>query len=122
MAVEAGDLRRTYMEAIRSHVCRVCLDSRDDGRCSLSGSACAIESHLPEVVEAVLATRSLRMDEYYDAIQARVCSGCAHQNAAGTCNERDARECALQTYLPFVVDAVEAVERPAHAAAEACCA
>lgn len=110
MADETDDARRPYMDAIRRHVCSVCLDSKDDGSCSLTGRVCAIEAHLPALVEAILATRSRRMGDYYDAVQAQVCPGCRHQDQAGLCMLRNAGECALETYLPLVVDAIETVE------------
>jgi hypothetical protein len=110
MADEAWDeAKRTYMEAIRRHVCSVCLDSKDDGSCSLTGRVCAIDAQLPALVAAILATRSRRMDDYYDAIQGQVCPGC-RQDQAGRCALRDAGDCALATYLPLVVDAIETVE------------
>jgi hypothetical protein len=109
MADETDDARRIYMEAIRRHVCSVCLDSKDDGSCSLSGRVCAIEAHLPRIVDAILATRSRRMDDYYDAIQAQVCPGCRQQDQAGLCMLRNAGDCGLETYLPLVVDAIETV-------------
>jgi hypothetical protein len=117
-----GEKRRLYMEAIRRHVCSVCLDSRDDGNCSLTGRVCAIEAHLPGVVEAILATSSRRMDDYYDAIRAQVCSGCQHQGEGGRCALRDAGDCALETYLPLLLDAIEDLDRPACADAAGCCA
>jgi hypothetical protein len=123
MADEVRDqTSRTYMEAIRRHVCSVCLDRKDDGSCSLTGRVCAIEAHLPGLVKAILATKSRRMDEYYDAIRAQVCSGCQHQGEAGRCALRDAGDCALETYLPLLLDAIEDVDRPACAEAAGCCA
>ena len=122
MVQETDGARRAYMAAIRRHVCGVCLDARDDGSCGLSGRVCAIEAHLPRLVDAILATNSRRMDEYYDAIQAQVCSGCQYQEEEGRCVLSARGDCALETYLPLVVDAIESVDKPAVAAAEACCA
>jgi hypothetical protein len=107
------------MEAIRRHVCSVCLDSKDDGSCSLTGRVCAIEAHLPGVVAAILATRSRRMEDYYDAIQAQICP-CCYQDRAGRCALRNAGDCALETYLPLVVDAIETVEKQPLAACKGC--
>jgi hypothetical protein len=112
MADEAqADKKRAYIEAIRRHVCSVCLDSRDDGSCGLTGRVCAIDVHLPRLVEAIVATNSRSMDVYYDAIRAQVCSRCAHQDHEGHCALRGAGDCALETYLPLVVDAIEEVEQ-----------
>lgn len=104
--------RESYMKAIRSRVCAVCLDARDDGSCGLTGRSCAIEEHLPGVAAAIATTRSRRIDDYIDAIRAQVCSCCRHQDAAGVCALRGASDCALETYLSLVVEAIEDVEGP----------
>jgi hypothetical protein len=101
----------TYKEAIRSRVCSVCLDQKDDGGCGLDGRACALEAHLPALVEAVLAVESDRMADYEGAVRALVCSDCGRENEHGRCRLRDLGECALDTYLYLVVDAVEQVRR-----------
>jgi hypothetical protein len=98
-----------YMQAIRQRVCAVCLDSRDDNTCSLTGRICAVEAHLPRLVAALSSVQSTRMDEYAAAIRAQVCSSCEHEDASGRCELRDAAECALQSYLSLVLDAVEEV-------------
>jgi hypothetical protein len=96
-----------YLDAIRRKVCVVCLDGRGDGRCGLSGRVCAIEAHLPGVIEAVAAVRSDRMDDYARAIESQVCGACDQGGIDGECRRRDLGECALATYLYLVVDAIE---------------
>jgi hypothetical protein len=110
--VSTADRRETYMEAIRQKVCSVCLDARDDQSCGLTGRVCAIEEHLPGVAAAIAATRSTRLDDYLDAIRSEVCRRCRHQDAAGACELRGAADCALETYLYLVVEAIEDVEGP----------
>ena len=100
---------QAYWDAIRRHVCGVCLDQADDGSCGLTRRVCALEMHLPALVNALVSVRSDRMDEYVAAIEAQVCSHCPEQNAQGRCRLRDAACCALSSYLPLVVDAVEEV-------------
>lgn len=102
----------TYLGAIRSRVCSVCLDRRDDGSCGLSHRTCAIESHLPRVVEAILSIESDRMDEYVAAIEAEVCARCA-SGPAVSCGYREHADCALDTYLYLVVAAVQDVRKQA---------
>ncbi len=123
MAQAIDDRYQAYMDAIRRRVCAVCLDQRDDGTCQLAGGRlCAIEAQLPRVVEAVLAVRSDRMDAYVDAVKAQICAGCRGEDDKGHCPFRETGECALWTYLPLLVDAVEEVTqalgppstRPAH--------
>jgi hypothetical protein len=103
------DVYGAYRDAILSRVCASCLDQRSDGSCGLTNRTCAIEQHLPRIVEAVLSVQSDRMDEYTDAIKAVVCAECAQQDPQGRCRLRDRGECALDTYLYMVVEAVDEV-------------
>ncbi len=99
-----------YRDAIQRRVCGVCLDQKDDGSCRLAGRrTCAIEMHLPRIVQAVMAVDSVRMDEYIDAIRQQICSDCNEQSGDGRCQRRDSGECGLWTYLPLLVDAIEEV-------------
>ncbi len=99
---------RTYLEAIKRKVCSVCLDRRDDGICGLTHRTCAIEAHLPDIVEAVTKVESDRMDEYIAAIEAQVCSRC-EKKAGLACRFQQHGECALDTYLYLVIEAIEEV-------------
>jgi hypothetical protein len=109
MAQEASDDRhRAYREALRRRVCAVCLDSRDDGSCGLDhGRTCALDRHGPRLIDAMLKVRSTRMDEYYAALDAEICSRCHEQDAQGVCRLRNEGACALAVYLPMIVDAIE---------------
>ena len=112
-----GDLEEEYREAIRQRVCSVCLDSRDDGSCGLSGRVCALESHLPQLVSILVSLESPRLDDYAAAVRAQVCSGCESRQPRGGCLLRETAVCALDAYLPLVLDAVEQVHtrRRSHA-------
>jgi len=101
-----------YLEAIRRRVCAICLDGPGDGTCRLTGRLCAIEAHLPQVVEAIAAVQSNQMEHYVRAIESQVCSVCDQAGPAGGCRVRDRGECALATYLYLVVDAIEEARRP----------
>jgi hypothetical protein len=100
---------RAYLEAIQRRVCRVCLDQADDGTCGLMHRTCAVERHLPALVDAVCAVRSDRMDEYVAAIEAQVCTPCPEHGPGGECRLRDSAKCSLYSFLPLVVEAVEEV-------------
>jgi len=103
--------QQAYREAIRLKVCSVCLDSRDDLSCSLGGRVCAIEGHLSQLVEALSGIDSSRIDPYEEAVRALVCSDCEQQDEQGQCRLRNKGDCALESFLPFVVDAVEDVNQ-----------
>ncbi len=109
---ESGpDRYQPYREALRRRVCAVCLDSADDGACRLSGlRACAIEEHLPQVLEAVRDVRERRDDTYASAVDARVCRHCPDRDTHGSCSLRKGGRCALIVYLPLVVEAIEQVD------------
>jgi hypothetical protein len=49
------------------------------------------------------------MDEYWKAIEAKVCVKCIDGDGAGNCRLDPAIACALQQYLPLIVRAVERV-------------
>jgi len=103
------DRYTAYRDAIRRRVCAPCLDGHGDGTCGLSGRACALDLHLPRILEAILAVRSTRMDEFVAAIEAQVCTACQMHGPGPECALRTEGDCALATYLPLVVDAVEEV-------------
>jgi hypothetical protein len=101
---------RPYWNAVRRHVCTVCLDQANDGSCGLSGGRlCAIERHLPRLVEVLSKVKSDRMDEYVAAVEQEICATCQEQDEHGRCGLRDGGECALYTYLPLLLDAMEEV-------------
>jgi hypothetical protein len=110
--VAQTDRERSYLQAVRRKVCSVCLEARDDGSCGLTGRTCAIEEHLPAIAAAIAATRSRHLEDYVDAIRAEVCDRCRHQDASGVCELRSAADCALESYLYLVVEAIEEVEGP----------
>ncbi len=106
------DKYRAYRDAIRRRVCAICLDGADDGTCGLAGPpACAIDEHLPRLVDAILDVRRRHDDAYAAAVEARVCSHCSHRDALGLCRLRRDGRCTISVYLPLVVEAVEEVER-----------
>ena len=106
------DKYRPYRDAIRRRVCAICLDGADDGSCALvSPPSCAIDEHLPRLVEAILDVRHRHADAYAAAVEARVCSHCTHRDGLGLCGLRRDGRCAVSVYLPLVIEAVEEVER-----------
>lgn len=53
MATESDRLE-PYIDAIHENVCSVCMDQRLDGSCAQREShSCALDAHMPEVVEAI---------------------------------------------------------------------
>jgi hypothetical protein len=53
LATQSEDIQ-DYIQAIREHVCAVCLDQRLDGSCDLRSQArCALDAYLLPVVDAI---------------------------------------------------------------------
>lgn len=98
-----------HWTAIRAKACAACLDVADNGSCGLRSRLCSLAAHLPLIVMAIGSVESDRMDEYVQAIEDQVCRSCHEQDAQGQCRLRDGGECALYTYLPLVVDAIQEV-------------
>lgn len=109
---DGEDKYRPYRDAIRRRVCAICLDGKDDGGCGLAGPpACAIDEHLPRLVDAILDVRDRRDDAYASAVEARVCGHCSQRDSLGFCRLRRDGRCTVSVYLPLIVEAVEEVER-----------
>ena len=102
-----------YLDAIRSRVCPVCLDSVMHGnqfvRCGLpAGRTCPVEIYLPQVIEVVESVDSWLMEDYVSALRDKVCAFCA--NSEGDfCALRVQADCALDRYFALVVEAIDEV-------------
>jgi hypothetical protein len=103
---------RPYRDAIRRRVCAICLDGTDDGACGLSGPLlCGIAENIARLVDAILEARGRRDGAYAAAVEAKVCSPCPHRDELGLCRLRRDGHCAVNVYLPLVIEAIEEVER-----------
>ena len=100
-----------YREALKRRVCHVCLEQKDDGECGLADNRmCALELHLPYIVQAVRSVKSDRITDYAKAIGETVCFNCPNQDEAGRCDFRNNWECALDSFAYPVVEAIEEVD------------
>ena len=48
-----SDRMEAYVEAIREHVCSVCIEQKLDGNCDLRGDVCALDAYMPAIVDAI---------------------------------------------------------------------
>ena len=101
---------RQELEArIRDRICPVCVDRNMDGSCNrLAQNTCTLMAKLPLAAEAVVMVTSDRIDPYVQAIRDNVCAVCDGRYPDGTCAPRDTDNCMLSSYLPLVVEAIEA--------------
>ena len=101
-----------YRHALKARVCAICLDRRDDGACGLPESrVCALDLHLPRIVQAVEAVQSRKIDDYAASIRSVVCSDCVNQDEKGYCHFRSNWDCALDTFAYLVVEGIEEVKQ-----------
>lgn len=108
---ERDETYRAYWRALQHRVCAVCLERRHDGTCGIPKQrVCGLMRHLPLLVDVVHNVDSGRMDDYLDAVEREVCSRCPDDHPLTGCAYRDEASCALYTYLPRVLDAIDAVD------------
>jgi hypothetical protein len=104
-------MERTLAELetlVRNRICGVCSDRKTDGTCGLEEPAsCALFRLFPQVAEAIRTTDSNDLEDYIHAIRRHVCSVCTSQDSAGNCDSRQEVQCALDSYLLLVVEAIE---------------
>jgi hypothetical protein len=97
------------LEAIvRRKICEVCDTRTVEGACGLNDKdACSLFQLFPYVAQAILATEGDSMDAYVAAIHEHVCSVCIDQRLDGTCPKREGDRCALNAYMPQIVEAIQ---------------
>jgi hypothetical protein len=102
-----------YLDAIRSNVCPVCMDSVMLGdefmRCGLPpGRKCPIEIFLPQVVEVMESVHSPLIEDYVPALREKVCALCRHAEG-DFCILRLQADCPLDRYFVLVAEAIDEV-------------
>ena len=63
--------------------------------------------HFDVLCETVLDVNRHGGTRYRAAVEERVCSRCAHQDAQGVCPRREQGRCAVAVYLPLIVEALQ---------------
>ena len=100
-----------YWDSIRQKVCRNCIDGDSKGGCRLPiDESCGLDKFFPDIVRTVSSVRSDSFQDYVDALRANICTNCEHQFADGVCKKRDTLDCALDRYLPVIIDVIESVK------------
>lgn len=102
---------KEYLEAIREKVCAVCVDSDEEGKCTLnSKEICAVEMFLPKIVEIVKNRKSNDIWDYYEEMKSKICAECNAKTKDDSCYLREDANCSLDRYFPLIVDAIRKVE------------
>lgn len=102
-------IRLDEVEAIvRKRTCSACDKRSVEGTCGLDPKAgCSLFNLFPLVAQAIMATESDEIEPYLQAIRENVCSVCIEQRLDGNCAAREQARCALDAYLPEIVEAIE---------------
>jgi hypothetical protein len=99
--------RDRIAQQLRERVCSVCYAELREGSCGLPhGVSCPLFQRLDDVIAAVADTRSDRFDAYVDRVREVVCSTCRMKDD-GFCDRREVLDCALDMYLPLVVEIIQ---------------
>lgn len=100
-----------YKQAVQKKVCGHCLDSNEQGRCTLTSEhECGIMLYFNEIVDVVRSTKSDQMSDYIRILRARVCSHCKNEDPHGLCQFRINTDCGLDRFFELVVEAIEEVD------------
>jgi hypothetical protein len=101
------DLSRIEMR-LRDKLCPACVRYTSRHGCSLPPDRqCAIFKNLGAIVDIVRTTQSESIGPYVDEVRLRVCAICRYEDEHGACPMREGIDCALDCYLPIVIEAVE---------------
>lgn len=101
-----------YINAIRDHVCAVCVDSIDEGNCTLNEKElCAVQYFLPQILEVVHSKDTDDVEEYYQLLKEKVCTDCKTRDENGNCYLREDANCSLDRYFSLIVDTIQKVDK-----------
>jgi len=101
-----------YISAIRDHVCAVCVDSTDEGNCTLNEKElCAVQYFLPQILEVVHSKDTDDMEEYYQLLKEKVCTECKTRDENGHCYLREDANCSLDRYFTIIVQTIQKVDK-----------
>ncbi|HUN82688.1 MAG TPA: hypothetical protein VMV81_14380 [Phycisphaerae bacterium] len=93
---------------LRERLCPVCVRCTMKHTCSLPPDrSCALFEQLPLIVDIVRKTREATIDPYVQAVRGQICSVCRFEDVDGACSMREDIDCALNTYLPIIIDEIE---------------
>jgi len=95
-------------QRLRERICPNCARYTRMKTCSLPANrGCAVFSNFAEIAAIVERTHSDDIGPYLDEVRSRICQTCLEDDH-GSCPMRNAVDCALDCYLPMVVEEIEA--------------
>lgn len=99
-----------YLKAIKQNVCTICVDSNEEGGCSLNEKeTCAVELYLPQIIDIVHNTDSEMTQELQNKLRETICVECRTQEG-GNCYLREDANCSLDRYSSLIVETIQRVD------------
>ncbi|OGU62161.1 MAG: hypothetical protein A2V66_09125 [Ignavibacteria bacterium RBG_13_36_8] len=100
-----------YIKAIQDRICSICVDSSDEGNCTLNEKElCAVQYFLPQILEVVHSKQTDKVEEYYPLLKEKVCKECRTQDKNGNCYLREDANCSLDRYFSVIVETIQKVD------------
>ena len=100
-----------YIKAVENNICKMCIDSDDNGNCVLTDEEkCAVQLYLPEIVNIVHEINSDNYDMIHKRLKQVVCASCQSRDAEGNCYLRENANCALDRYFNVIVETIKKVD------------
>ncbi len=100
-----------YLKAIENNICKMCIDSNDEGKCVLSISEkCAVELYLPQIVEIVHELGNDDYDMHYKKFKTEICVNCKARDEKGFCYLKENSNCALDRYYAVIEETIKKVD------------
>ena len=100
-----------YKSALQENICSVCIDSDDDGICTLTADeTCAVEYFLPQIVDIVKKNNHSRIEELENKLRDEICTGCQASAGRDYCYLREDANCALDRYFAWIVEVIQKVD------------
>jgi hypothetical protein len=100
-----------YIKAVENNICKMCIDSDDDGNCLLTEEEnCAVQSYLPEIVNIVHEINSDNHEIIHKRLKEVVCTNCKARDEEGNCYLRENANCALDRYFDLIVETIKKVD------------
>jgi hypothetical protein len=99
-----------YKTALKKHVCTICCDSDEKGRCTLNeNEVCAIDLYSDEIVDIIHQNNEKPFEEIQKVLRNKICSKCK-TGSKDCCNLREDANCSLDRYFYLIVDIVNKVD------------
>ena len=100
-----------YKTAIKENICSVCIDSDDDGICTLTeDETCAVEYFLPQIIDIVKNNKHSRPEELENKLREEICENCQTSASREYCYLREDANCALDRYFVRIVEVIQKVD------------